>query len=955
MSGIKRLKVALLSTFVVISLIVPMLALNSISEAEVYSNVDNIVVRGKDNAYSYNNNPPAPLKTYVEGDRPPIMMAQRVGSGAVVAAGFVHSCRGTASNDFVNLVDAIFQWMVPSQYDVLWFNGYGTYCTSSLCSDLISKLGAKGYTVTGDDTEPITSSILTPYDFLVIAGPQLGSASVGGDPDQLHDSSVAAIKSFVEGGGGLLIMDGSDFFGPSGDKGNFYRVPNKILGNLGFFAQDDIYFGFQSDSIYDDVNNTDANYSPIVDVDNTHPIGTAYQTATGKTTVGLYGICSLTEIGPGISLYVIPQYEVGMPGDNLTWRVKVFNTGTEDYTVHLTVGDTKLWNPTFDINDFAFAAGENETVIMSVIVPGGTPLCTEDEITVTAAAVEYPDVSADYTCIAHSGLRLEVTADAQVSDQDPDEAIGTTHPNYLSVGRYYAGWQYVYLRWDNLDEIPSDATITDAKIYLFGWEAYGSPQDMLMCELDDDTWDESTITWNNKPDPPYGDILDSIVVSIGSELDPETYVWDVTSYIQQEFAGNKVASFCLRPDENCPESTNRTFESKEWWDSRLHPFLRITTENENLPGVNVTISPDENEAENGQTVTFTVTVKNTGNVLDTYTLENTDNAGWTKSLSKNPVGPLSPNASENVTLSVVIPADAKNGDEDVITVTATGTGVSDNGSCTARCGVVEDIRGVQVSISPSSQENENGGTLTYTVTVKNTGNVTEDYNLSKSDDAGWTLTLPATATGVIPDESREVTLTVGIPSGAENCTHDNITVTATSQADNTVENSATCVAHCLVPPERGVQVTISDTPKSDKPGERLDFYVTVTNTGEETDTFTLTATDTEDWGPTLTVTTTPPLEPGASRQNIRLSITIPSTAAEGDSTTITVIATSQADSIVSDTSTARATAKEDGLPVTLIAIVVVVVVVVVVVALMFLRGRKAAPSWGGLQSLLLLQ
>jgi uncharacterized membrane protein len=180
----------------------------------------------------------------------------------------------------------------------------------------------------------------------------------------------------------------------------------------------------------------------------------------------------------------------------------------------------------------------------------------------------------------------------------------------------------------------------------------------------------------------------------------------------------------------------------------------------------------------------------------------------------------------------------------------------------------------------------------YTVTVRNTGNVTEDYDLAVDDDAGWTLTLPVTVTDVIPDENRQVVLTVGIPATAENCTRDNITVTAASSENAAIENSATCVAHCLVGAAstgRGVQVTISENSKSGKPGDELSFTVVVTNTGTGTDTFSVTAEDTENWAPTVS----PGLfsiGAGASR-SATLRIIIPSTAADGASTTITVTAT----------------------------------------------------------------
>jgi uncharacterized repeat protein (TIGR01451 family) len=122
---------------------------------------------------------------------------------------------------------------------------------------------------------------------------------------------------------------------------------------------------------------------------------------------------------------------------------------------------------------------------------------------------------------------------------------------------------------------------------------------------------------------------------------------------------------------------------------------------------------------------------------------------------------------------------------------------------------VENIRRVQVSISPNYRENVPGGTLRYTVTVTNTGNVTEDYNLSATDTRGWSLTLPSSVAYVAPGEGRQVTLIVGILATAENNTYDNITVTAKSSENMEVENSGSCTARCVTSVADVTSLTIS--------------------------------------------------------------------------------------------------------------------------------------------------
>ncbi len=103
--------------------------------------------------------------------------------------------------------------------------------------------------------------------------------------------------------------------------------------------------------------------------------------------------------------------------------------------------------------------------------------------------------------------------------------------------------------------------------------------------------------------------------------------------------------------------------------------------------------------------------------------------------------------------------------------------------------------GVSVSISPNSQSGANGATLTYTVTVNNTGNASDNYSLTVTDDAGWFPSVsPTSLLNISSGSSGASTLSVTIPSGAVEGTIDSITVTVTSQTNNTVENSATCTA-----------------------------------------------------------------------------------------------------------------------------------------------------------------
>jgi len=106
------------------------------------------------------------------------------------------------------------------------------------------------------------------------------------------------------------------------------------------------------------------------------------------------------------------------------------------------------------------------------------------------------------------------------------------------------------------------------------------------------------------------------------------------------------------------------------------------------------------------------------------------------------------------------------------------------------------VRGVDVSISPEYQENLPGETVNYTVTITNTGNVDDNYNLTASDNESWNLGIAPSIT-VPAFENRTTMLTVTIPENANGGTEDNIIVNATSQVDNTVSDNDSCIAHTM--------------------------------------------------------------------------------------------------------------------------------------------------------------
>ena len=350
-------------------------------------------------------------------------------------------------------------------------------------------------------------------------------------------------------------------------------------------------------------------------------------------------------------------------------------------------------------------------------------------------------------------------------------------------------------------------------------------------------------------------------------------------------------------------------------DNSVTRSFRVVTIAPPAVGIEVLISPDENWAAPGENVTFTVTVTNTGNVLDNYDLTVSDNENWGPTLDDNVLEDLSPGENGETTLRVTIPENAENFNRDKITVTATSqenAEVSDNDSCIAHAGPFAP--GVEVSISPDYDNGMPCTTLEYTVTVRNNGAVDDNYDLSWSDNAGWgdNIWLEDNSLWVAHGDENSTTLYVHVPENAEPCTEDNITVTATSQENAELSDNDSCIAHA-VSIVREVKVTISPSENDGLPGDEVTFFVIVMNLGNAHDNFDLDADDNSGWTLTLDDDLFENIPPGEYEATI-LRVIIPGDITPCTRNSITVTATSVSDNTISDSDSCVAHAAAKAAP-----------------------------------------
>ena len=163
--------------------------------------------------------------------------------------------------------------------------------------------------------------------------------------------------------------------------------------------------------------------------------------------------------------------------------------------------------------------------------------------------------------------------DAQVVEGYPTSNYGSATYLYVqSASASASSYQdeRTWIKFDLTGYIPDNTTIEKATLRLYAWKGQGMHMEASAHGSLDDTWDETSITWNNQPS--LDDELDCIWLVVGDIY--RWYEWNVTSFVQNEWAGDKIVSFVVKPlEENSTTAKTFSFDSKEYGSGC--PVLRI--------------------------------------------------------------------------------------------------------------------------------------------------------------------------------------------------------------------------------------------------------------------------------------------------------------------------------------------------------------------------------------------
>lgn len=235
------------------------------------------------------------------------------------------------------------------------------------------------------------------------------------------------------------------------------------------------------------------------------------------------------------------------------------------------------------------------------------------------------------------------------------------------------------------------------------------------------------------------------------------------------------------------------------------------------PAFSLTKTVDQTEVIAGNTVNFTITVKNTGNTPLTNVIISDPLLGYLETIDF-----LEPGASVTETFPYVVPAGTPAGTviNNIAVVTANETDPQEETVNVTVSGVPE----LALTKTPDVDNALPGAAVTYTITVTNIGNVPLTNVIVQDGLLGLNTTIPALGIGASQVFAPVYVIPLGTPIGTVIQNRS----TATSDQTDPVDATANVLVNPLPP-----VMTVTKTPDrlTAAPGETVIYTIVVTNAG----------------------------------------------------------------------------------------------------------------------------
>ncbi|MBU1425971.1 MAG: DNRLRE domain-containing protein [Gammaproteobacteria bacterium] len=247
-------------------------------------------------------------------------------------------------------------------------------------------------------------------------------------------------------------------------------------------------------------------------------------------------------------------------------------TGYAARTLPGNVGDTLEISGVLTMENYGYRLRCDNATVSTAALPAAAAVTSHiDPVLIETSA----PFTLNATTTIGGGFNLAPIADAQVVSGYATSNYGTSNNLYIqssSIGTY--GNERGLLKFD-LSSIPAGSTITGATLQLWNWKAAGASLPVEARSIADDSWTETGVTWNNQP--ALGGVLDTR--SLASGTSNLWYNWDVTTFAQAEFGGDKIVSLTLKP---VTEGSADTVAPSYGFDAREYgsngPVLHVTTQ-----------------------------------------------------------------------------------------------------------------------------------------------------------------------------------------------------------------------------------------------------------------------------------------------------------------------------------------------------------------------------------------
>ena len=425
-----------------------------------------------------------------------------------------------------------------------------------------------------------------------------------------------------------------------------------------------------------------------------------------------------------------------------------------------------------------------------------------------APAASLPQVEAYFASPVHvKDLMGGVSQSAALVIKTEIRTLIYPSADIYAFGEYENGYSRSQLKFD-ISGIPLGSDIILAKLWMYKLAADNWDGNVALYRVENQVWDENITATEFD-----AQTLTNEENHASKFISPDWDYLEVDNQLDVDHeAGHTYSSYRLRwANDNGGEPSagiddNRFLVIESGFDELFiiffsskyngsDPYLEVIY----VPpyAVSVSISPSYKSGTPGEELSYTVTVANTGNLNDNYVLTVGDNVGWGPTVLPTSLAVAS-GALDETTLTVTVPENEAGCTRDNITVIATSQAdntVSDNDSCVAH---IQVVRGVEVLLEPENQFGVIGENAVFTVTVKNIGNVWENYKLENNDDVGWALKLDNDYLEIPEYENKETRLIVSVPDN-ENLisTTDNITVIATAVDNAEVTDNDNATLHAV--------------------------------------------------------------------------------------------------------------------------------------------------------------